>query len=275
MTRDEMHHPVVDVDDIDFASAVIEQSYIHPVVVDFWAPWCGPCRTLGPTLERLATAGNGAWTLAKINVDNNQQLAQRYQVQGIPAVKAFVDGKQVAEFTGAIPESQIVRWLEGFVPVAIDDLLTSLIALGSTDIHAALQGFAALISTQPHNDAARIAYAKLLILRKDSEAIPVLQGISPQGAFAEQASGWRSIAAAAQETYSEDDPNAPAYTTALHAFLQNDVATGLTGMLELIVRARAWNDDAARKTYLAMLQTLHHTDPILAQGRRDLASALF
>ena len=275
MTRADMNQSIRDVDDIDFASAVIEASYNHPVVVDFWAPWCGPCRTLGPTLERLATNAQGMWTLAKINVDQNQQLAQRYNIQGIPAVKAFVDGKPVAEFTGAIPESQIVRWLEGFVSVAPDDSLTALIALATRDIHAGLQGFAALLSAQPQHDAARIAYARLLIVRNDSEAIPVLRAVAPTSAYADQAAGWRIIAAAAQETYAEDDRIAPTYVAALHAFLQQDVPAGLAGMLDLVVRARTWNDDAARKTYLAMLQTLHTTDPLLIQGRRDLASALF
>jgi putative thioredoxin len=266
---------VQDVDDIDFADAVLEQSFLHPIVVDFWAPWCGPCRTLGPSLERLAAAGNGTWTLAKVNVDQNQQLAQRFHVQGIPAVKAFVNGKQVAEFTGAIPESQITQWLAGFVPQPIDDSMHTLDTLALTNVAAALQGYAALVSMQPQNDAARIGYARLLIRRNDSDASTVLRAITPHSVYAEQAAGWLVLAAAAQEVYSDDDTCAPLYITALQAFIQQDVTAGIAGMLDLVVRARSWNDEAARKTYLAMLQTLGTAHPLIAQARRDLASALF
>jgi thioredoxin 1 len=100
----------------DFQQDVIEKSNDKPVVVDFWAPWCGPCRVLGPTIEKLARESMGAWRLVKINVDAHPQLAQTYQVRGIPAVKMFRDGKVVAEFTGALPELEIRRWLDQHLP---------------------------------------------------------------------------------------------------------------------------------------------------------------
>ena len=271
------HHnaAVRDVDDIDFAAAVLEESYNRPVVVDFWAPWCGPCRSLGPTLERLAGNANGSWTLAKVNVDNNQQLAQKFRVQGIPAVKAFVDGKQVAEFTGAIPESQITAWLAGFVAAPVDTHLEQLLHLAQTDVHAALQGFAALIAAQPHNDAARLAYARLLIRRTDPAALPVLQGIDAQSPRHEQAQGYIQLAHALQELHPADDVVAARYQAALQAFVADDVDTALAEMLKLVQSARAWNSDAARKTFLAMLQALGNAHPAVPDARRALAAALF
>ncbi|CAN5599558.1 hypothetical protein BH23BAC4_BH23BAC4_00180 [soil metagenome] len=94
----------------------IEKSKDKPVVVDFWAPWCGPCRVLGPTIDKLARESQGAWRLVKINVDAHPQLAQEYEVRGIPAVKMFRDGKVAAEFTGALPELEIRRWLDQHLP---------------------------------------------------------------------------------------------------------------------------------------------------------------
>jgi len=106
----------VDVTASTFQLDVIERSKSVPVVVDFWAPWCGPCRTLGPVLERLEVASAGKWVLAKVNTDDNQGLSQRFEIQGIPAVKAFVDGKVVAEFVGAQPEAQVKQFLAKIIP---------------------------------------------------------------------------------------------------------------------------------------------------------------
>src|SRR5438309_9322841 len=111
---------VMDVSSVTFEADVIAASFQQPVVVDFWAPWCGPCRRLSPLLERLAEDAGGAWVLAKVNVDQNAALATRYGVQGIPAVKGFRDGHVVAEFVGAQPEPAVRRFLEQLAPSAID-----------------------------------------------------------------------------------------------------------------------------------------------------------
>jgi putative thioredoxin len=129
--------PVIEVNERTFDQEVIARSREAPVVVDFWAPWCGPCRTLGPTLERLAAEAKGAWVLAKVNVDENQRLAQAFRVQSIPAVVAVHQGKVVDQFVGALPESQVRAWLKRFVPEQGGSLLEAAQALEASGQPAA------------------------------------------------------------------------------------------------------------------------------------------
>jgi len=146
----------IEVTEATWADEVVARSHERPVVVDFWAEWCGPCRTLGPVLERLAAEANGEWVLAKVDVDANGSLAAAAQVQGIPAVRAFRDGRQVAEFTGALPEPQVREWLAGLGPGPADLAAAGAAeAVEAGDLQAAGDGFRRALELDPGHETAR------------------------------------------------------------------------------------------------------------------------
>jgi putative thioredoxin len=266
---------VIDVDQRSFQEAVINQSHHTPVVVDFWAPWCGPCRTLGPTLERLANQSNGSWILAKINVDENQALSQMFGVQGIPAVKAFKDGKVVEQFTGALPESQVKAWLKKFVSGGEDAHISQLLTLALSNPQLAKQQFEALLHTHPSNHALRLAYAELLVRTNDADAMQHLKQIPAGSDEYAKAQAWMQLAAALQGTQVTTSDSNAAYDTAMRQFADGAVAEAIAGLLDMVRFQRAWGDDAARKTLLAIFVVLGDNHPLVTNSRRELAAALF
>lgn len=283
------HKPLFDGHPVELDEAGFERHIAAndvPVVVDFWAPWCGPCRTLGPTLERLAGEAKGEWVLAKINVDNNQQLSQAFGVQGIPAVKAFRDGKVVDEFAGALPESQVRAWLKRVLPEASDGLVAAAAAMEQHDPSEAAARYRLALGDDPNNTVALFSLGRLLVSQGHPEGVEALRQVpssAPQYArarawltladFFEQAggkaSGWlNQLGADTQDT------TEARYRSAAHMAREGGYADAISQLLAIVERDRAFRDDAARKTLLALFEALGD-DPLVASGRRRLASALF
>jgi putative thioredoxin len=170
---------VIDVNQADFQTQVIEKSFETPVVVDFWAEWCGPCRTLGPMLERGVDARSGSVVLAKVDVDTNQGLSQTFGVQGIPAVKAFKDGKVVAEFTGAIPPGQVEEFLNSLAPSIADVLAREGDAVAFDDPPAAQQKYEAALLADPHHEDASLGLAALVVATDPKRAMTLVIPFRP------------------------------------------------------------------------------------------------
>jgi len=275
---------VIDVGDQDFETAVIERSRTTPVVVDFWAPWCGPCRAIGPLLERLADEHGGAFVLAKVNVDEAPAVAQAFGIQSIPAVKAFRDGMLVGEFVGAQPEGTVRRLLELALPTATDTLVAEAAGLASAGGEAKLREALAL---EPRHAGALVALARLLAARDDTtEALRLLELVSPPSPLLAEA----ERLAAELRTRGDGAGNEAALRARL-ATDPDDLQTrldlgrtlaalgrhedALSELLDVVKRDRQFADDGARKAMVDLFAVLGSDHPLTDRFRGELAKALF
>ena len=267
---------VIDVSEATFQAEVLERSKETPVVIDFWAPWCGPCRTLGPILEKLAQEAQGAFVLAKVNVDENQRLASMFRVQSIPAVVAVVGGKIVEQFAGALPESQVRTWLQRFIKIEESDPLAVVRELEESDPEEAAARYRLILGSEPENDGVQFSLGRLLLMQGQAEGSATLSQIPASSPWYAQAQGLLPLAeflglpGSAGESESETR-----YRVAVAAMRTNSNEEAIEILLELVARDRGFREDGARKTLLAMLIALGDEHPLVAPARRRLANLLF
>ncbi|MGE5320778.1 MAG: tetratricopeptide repeat protein [Hyphomicrobiaceae bacterium] len=279
-----MSEHALDVGLADFPQHVLEESKHRPVVVDFWAPWCGPCKSLKPVLEKLAAEYGGKFLLAKINSDENQELAARYGVRGIPSVKAFVNGEQVDEFSGALPEGEVRAFLDRLVPGPADELrLQAADARMAGDLSGALQLLAEASKIDPANIGVRLDATEIMLDLNEVDEARRLIGSLPDAADP------RVPALKARLQFMGVAGEDEAALTARVAANGNDLEArlklanllvaagqyeaGMDQLLEIVRRDRGFEDDVGRKTLLAVFNLLGGGE-LVSRYRRMLASAL-
>ena len=277
----------------DFMRDVIEASQTVPVLVDFWAPWCGPCRQLTPMLERLVRAAKGAVKLVKLNIDEHPQIPSQMSVQSIPAVFAFQGGRPVDGFMGALPESQVksfIARLTGDVSADVDAALeTAEEALAAGDVNAAAQTFGEVLQKDAENAQAAAGLAKCYIKTGDLvRAEQTLALVPPAKAESAAVASARAMLDLARKAPSEGevdalraklaaDPqdNQARFDLALALNAKGDREGALEELLTIIRKNRGWNDDAARKQLLQLFEAWGTSDQTAALGRQKLSSILF
>ena len=279
--------------DATFIADVVEASRHQPVLVDFWAPWCGPCRQLTPLLEKVVTAAKGAVKLVKINVDENPGYAGQLRVQSIPAVFAFKDGQPVDGFMGALPESQLKAFIDRLVGPAgapsadLEALLaeaTEAVALG--DVGGAAQAYAQILALEPDHLKAIAGLARCYLLNGDAERATEVLDMAPAGASDADLTAVRAAIAlaakggaetAALETRLQANPadHQARFELAQARAALGDFAAASDQLLRIIEADLNWNGDAARKELLTVFEAAGLSSDIAKQGRRRLSAVLF
>ena len=286
----------IDVDMNNFMAEVVEGSSQQPVIVQFWAPWCGPCKQLGPVLEKVVAAANGKVKMVRVNIDDNQQIAQQLRVQSVPTVYAFVDGQPVDGFAGAQPESAVTQFIEKVSSLggAGADIASMLdagnAAVETQDFASAMQIFQQVMEADPDSAEALAGLVRCLTGMKDHQAAreivdqltgefrekPAMQAAIDALELAERAAESAGDLDVAQAAVAANPNDLQArQDLAMALFATGDNAGAMAQLLESIRIDRSWNEDAARMQLLEFFKTLGAANPDVMTARRQLSTLLF
>jgi putative thioredoxin len=262
----------------NFQTDVLERSKTIPVLVDFWAEWCGPCRVLGPVLERLAEQNSERWVLAKLDTEEFPDVAMQYGIRSIPNVKLFVDGEAVNEFVGALPEPAIQEWLKKAIPAkqnpAVEEARAILADLRFEEARELLEP---VVGAEPDNQKARVYLSKAIFFSDPDRARMLVDGIEADSECYDLAEAIRVLHSLKGKT-PEELPEAPSrdtYASAAKATLERQFDTALQKFIQVIRDDRYFDDDGSRKAGIAIFKYLGEDHPTTQKWRKEFNRSLF
>ena len=288
--------PVADVTTANFMAEVVDASFDQPIIVDFWAPWCGPCKQLGPILEKIVRAANGAVRMVKLNIDENPEIAQQMRIQSIPAVYAFKDGRPVDGFVGAQPESQVKQFVQRLGggaagPSPIEQAMTMAKEAAQTGDHASAAAiYSQILQQDSENPEALAGLARALIARGElGKAQQVLAGAPKElekhaeiaaarsalelAEHAQKAMG--SVGKLRARLEANPDDHEARFELATALFGSGEREPAIDELLTLFKRDRNWDEQAARRQLVKFFEVMGPTDPLTLSARRRLSSLMF
>ncbi|QOJ28971.1 MAG: thioredoxin [Ignavibacteriales bacterium] len=264
----------------DFERDVIRASFVQPVLADFWAEWCGPCRMLSPVLEKLAAEANGKWKLAKVNTEEFPEVSARFGIRSIPAVKLFFEGKQIDEFVGALPEGKIREWLNKHIPDEEKKILKqteTLMASGQTD--QARNLLKSAIDAGSSSPDLLLQYARTSFFTEFGEYIMTMEKLGHQkegDELYQTLIQFEELRAFSKDSGSlPEDGAKPMILEAIQALLEQNFAASLEKFIEVIRINRYYKDDLARKACVAIFKYLGEEHPTTTEYRRPFGRALY
>lgn len=262
---------------MDFDKDVIEKSYEQPVVVDFWAPWCGPCRVLGPTIEQLAEEQKDKWTLVKVNTEEEYDVAVQYRIQSIPNVKMFHEGEVIAEFAGALPRPQIMAWLDDHLPNADKQELDGLMEQLKSD-NPSGKVVATLEQTLEENPGLtelRVALAQYFVFRSPEKALKLVEPVKLSDKQSDEAGDIRALAQLMNLQSNGESPAAEKLGAAQLAFQSGKMETGIQHLIDAVMLDKTYLEDLPRKAAIAIFRTLGPGHPLTKNYRWKFDMALY
>jgi putative thioredoxin len=264
----------------DFQKEVIEESFKIPVLVDFWAEWCGPCKILGPVLERLAEKHKGEWKLAKLNTDNYQEIAAQFGIRSIPNVKLFIDGEVANEFVGALPEHMVEEWLKKAIPgknLSLINEAKELIENGNQTKAAKM--LEKILRENPDEPEAKVLLAKIYLFSDTDKSIQLISDISQTSETTELIESIETISSLLtrlkNKSLASDSPENEKYISAINDLKDEKFDPSLSKLIEIIRNDRKLDEDGARKACIAIFKYLGEGNDITLKYRRDFGSALY
>jgi len=289
---------IKDTSEATFMADVVEASQNTPVIVDFWAPWCGPCKTLGPQLEAAVVAAKGAVKMVKVNVDEAQNIAGQLQIQSIPTVYAFWKGQPVDGFQGAVPQSEITAFVDRVIKAAGGDAPSDTLndaveaaeeMLTEGQAEDAAQTFAAILGEDPMHAGAYGGMVRAHIAMGDLDQAegllngapieiskaPELEAAHAQLALARQAADAGPVTELTAAVEADESDHQARFDLAQALYAHGDAEGAVAHLLELFKRDREWNDGAAKTQLFTIFDALKANDPVVLNGRRKLSSMIF